>query len=71
MAGQTIAPLYGNVVCLEGIHAIQRVNSNQDIKYLPIGDKVAVEFTNDSSSAAFVAKSCSPNAMYRILVTAE
>jgi hypothetical protein len=71
MVGQTIAPLYGNVVSLEAIYDLQRENSNLKIKYLPVGDKVAVEFGTECSSAAFVAKSCQPNARYRILVTPE
>jgi hypothetical protein len=57
MVGQTIAPLYGNVVSLEAIYDLQRENPNLDIKYLPVGDKVAVEFGTECSSAAFVAKS--------------
>jgi hypothetical protein len=71
MVGQTVALLYGNMVSLEAIYDLQRENPNLDIKSLPVGDKVAVEFGTECSSAAFVAKSCHPNARYRILVTPE
>ena len=33
MVGQTIAPLYGNVVSLEAIYDLQRENSNLKISF--------------------------------------
>ncbi len=59
------------LLSLEAIYDLQRENPNLDIKYLPVGDKVAVEFGTECSSTAFVTKSCHPNARYRILVTPE
>lgn len=70
--GQTIAPLFGYVVSW---YDLSKADTVEDIDYIPVAktatDGVAIEFTTARSSGAFAAKTCTPNARYRIICTSN